>query len=90
MRTPDADIRSRRVQNDGMTTATEAVVEGDYEYAPVRIPPGTGRMSAAVLLSVQAEYGGWELAKLRLRTDGSRQVWLRRKRSKSGLPGPII
>jgi hypothetical protein len=73
-----------------MTTATEAVVEGDYEYAPVRIPPGTGRVSAAVLLSVQAEYGGWELARLRLRTDGSRQVWLRRKRNKSGLPGPML
>ncbi|HVX46030.1 MAG TPA: DUF5703 family protein [Mycobacteriales bacterium] len=73
-----------------MTTAIEAVVEGDYEYAPVRIPPGTNRVSAAVLLSVQAEYGGWELSRLRLRTDGSRQVVLRRKRNKSHLPGPLL
>lgn len=73
-----------------MTTASEAVVEGDYEYAPVRIPPDTDRMSTAVQLAMQAEYGGWELARLRLRTDGTRQVWLRRKRSRSGLPGPVL
>ena len=68
----------------------EVVVEPDYEYAPVRIPPGTDRVSAAVQLTLQAEYGGWELATLRLHADGTRQVWLRRRRSASWLPKPII
>jgi hypothetical protein len=57
---------------------------------PVRIPPGTDRRSAAVQLSLQAEYGGWELARLRLRTDGTRQVWLRRRRTSQRLPGPSL
>jgi hypothetical protein len=53
----------------------------EYEYAPVRIPPGTDRTTAAAQLTLHAEYGGWELAKVRLHSDGSRRVWLRRQRS---------
>ena len=34
----------------------------DYQYAPLRIPPGTSRAAAATLLSMQSESGGWELA----------------------------
>lgn len=75
----------------GMTAAVaEGVVEADYEYAPVRIPPGTDRATAAVQLTLQAEYGGWELASLRLHTDGTRQIWLRRRRSLLGLPRPVL
>ncbi|MGI8868430.1 MAG: DUF5703 family protein [Mycobacteriales bacterium] len=68
----------------------EAVVEGDYEYVPVRLPPNTGRLSTAVQLALQAEFGGWELARLRLMQDGTRRVVLRRKRSKRLLPGPTL
>jgi hypothetical protein len=73
-----------------MSASAEAVVEGDYEYVPVRLPPGTPRISAAVQLSLQAEYGGWELARLRLMTDGTRRIVLRRKRSARLLPGPTF
>ncbi|MGI8695119.1 MAG: DUF5703 family protein [Mycobacteriales bacterium] len=66
------------------------VVEGDYEYVPLRIPAGTNRQSTAVQLTLHAEYSGWELARLRLRTDGSRQVWLRRRRTKTRLPGLAV
>ena len=52
-----------------------------YEYEPVRIPPGTDRGTAAVQLSLQAEYGGWELDKVRVHSDGTRRVRLRRPRS---------
>ena len=38
-----------------------AAATADYEYVPVRIPPGTDRVTAAVQLSLHAEYGGWEL-----------------------------
>jgi hypothetical protein len=52
----------------------------DWEYAPLRIPSDVTRINAAVRLALHAEYGGWELARVRRYTDGSRQVLLRRKR----------
>jgi hypothetical protein len=62
----------------------------EYEYTPVRIPAGTDRATAAVQLTLQAEYGGWELAKVRLHSDGSRRVWLRRRRIPARLPLPGV
>jgi hypothetical protein len=61
-------------------------VTTEYEYAPVRIPPGTDRTTAAAQLALHAEYGGWELAKVRVHSDGSRRVWLRRRRA----PGRLL
>ena len=58
----------------------------DYEYAPLRIPPHVDRVTAAVPLAVAAEYAGWELARVRLYSDGSRQILLRRHRSLPTLP----
>jgi len=65
-----------------------ADAEPSYEYEPVRIPPGTDRGTAAVQLSLHAEYGGWELAKVRLHSDGTRHVWLRRRRVPARVPLP--
>ena len=59
----------------------------DYEYQPLRIPPGTDRVSAQVQLAIAAEFSGWELARLKLYRDGSRQVTLRRRRTREELPG---
>ncbi len=59
----------------------------DYEYAPLRLPPNVDRLTAQALLAIQAEFSGWELAKVRLYRDGSRKVWLRRRRSTDPLPG---
>jgi hypothetical protein len=59
----------------------------DYEYAPLRLPPDVDRVTAAVRLALQAEYGGWELANVRLLRDGTRQVVLRRQRRNQLLPG---
>ncbi|WP_178380036.1 DUF5703 family protein [Cryptosporangium aurantiacum] len=61
----------------------------DYEYAPLRLPPGTDRMSAQVELTIRAEYGGWELARVRLYADGTRKVVLRRRRS-TGSASPVL
>jgi hypothetical protein len=61
-------------------------VPPEYEYQPLRLPPGTDRISAQVQLAIQAEFGGWELAYLRLFRDGTRQVTLRRRRSATKLP----
>ena len=62
----------------------------DWEYAPLRIPSDVTRVNAAVRLALHAEYGGWELARVRKYTDGTRQVLLRRKRRKvdASLPMP--
>ena len=61
----------------------------EWEYAPLRIPSNTDRQTAAVQLMLNAEYGGWELAKVRLHADGTRKVMLRRRRTGQMLPGPL-
>lgn len=63
------------------------VVEGDWEYQPVRLPPDITRISATVQLGIRAEFGGWELARTLLYADGSRKVWLRRKLSRGLVAG---
>ncbi|PXY29368.1 hypothetical protein DI005_11220 [Prauserella sp. PE36] len=70
-------------------TQAEAVVDEDWEYRRVQLPPGLSRVTAAVQLSIQAEFSGWELSNVRLYADGTRRVWLRRRRSRAGvgLPG---
>jgi len=52
----------------------------DYDYVPLRLPPDVTRVSASTRLSIQAEFGGWELSRVRLYTDGSRRVLLRRRK----------
>ena len=59
----------------------------DWEYQPLRLPRGMSRRTAATQLSVQAEFAGWELSRVRLYSDGTRTVWLRRQRTSAGLPG---
>jgi hypothetical protein len=58
----------------------EASADPDWEYAPLRIPPDVSRANAAVQLSLHAEYGGWELARVLRFADGTRRVELRRRR----------
>jgi hypothetical protein len=72
-------------------TDREAVVDEKWEYRRLQLPPGVSRLTAAVQLSIQAEFSGWELSNVRLYSDGTRRVWLRRKRAlaAAGLPGPI-
>ncbi|WP_410657469.1 DUF5703 family protein [Amycolatopsis sp. lyj-112] len=72
-----------------MTVVDEAVVEGDWEYRRLQLPPGVSRRAAATQLSIHAEFAGWELSTVRLYSDGTRRVWLRRKRSATPLPGLI-
>jgi len=51
----------------------------EYEFRRFRLPRTISRSAVRRLLTDQAEYGGWELARLRLYPDGSRKVELRRK-----------
>lgn len=75
--------------NPGNTLAGYRV-EGDWEYRPVQLSSDVSRMTAAVRLAIQAEFGGWELVRLRLYPGGVRKVWLRRRRTSSMLPEPSI
>ena len=53
----------------------------EYEWIPLRLSPDLTRINASTRLSIEAEYRGWELTRVRLYTDGSRRVLLRRKKS---------
>jgi hypothetical protein len=54
-------------------------------YRTLTMPRGTSRRLAQTMLTMHAEYGGWELDRLRLYPDGSRRVVLRRP-DRPGLP----
>jgi hypothetical protein len=60
--------------------------EGDWEYRPLQLPGDVSRLTASVRLAIQAEFGGWELSRVRLYPGGVRKVWLRRRRSSHMLP----
>jgi hypothetical protein len=62
----------------------------DYEYAPLRLPANVDRVTATAQLTLQAEYAGWELARVRLFPDGTRKVVLRRLAGADLQPGLSI
>ena len=51
----------------------------EYAYMVVHLPRDMTREAARRVLTDHAEYGEWELARLRLYADGSRKVTLDRK-----------
>ena len=51
----------------------------EYVYMVVHLSRGTSREAARRILTDHAEYGEWELARLRLYADGSRKATLRRR-----------
>jgi Family of unknown function (DUF5703) len=51
----------------------------EYSYLVLYLPRRTSRDAARRILTDHAEYGGWELTRLRLHADGSRKVTLRRQ-----------
>jgi hypothetical protein len=62
-----------------------------YSYLVLNLPRGTSRDLARRILTDHAEYGNWELARVRLYPDGSRIATLRRKiirQPKTGLSLP--
>jgi len=63
------------VQNPCATMGAMA----EWEYQHLYLPRGTSRGAARRMLTDHAEYGHWELARLRLFADGSRKVVLRRR-----------
>jgi hypothetical protein len=85
------EFAGREAFNGGMTAAREESADPDWEYAPLRIASDVDRPTAAAQLSLHAEFGGWELAKVVGYIDGTRQVVLRRRRrSAAALPLPKL
>ena len=54
----------------------------EYSYLVLHLPRGTSREVARRILTDHAEYGQWELARMRLYADGSRKATLRRRISR--------
>ncbi|AEV75615.1 hypothetical protein MycrhN_5137 [Mycolicibacterium rhodesiae NBB3] len=69
------------MQRGRMPEGWDKDLSDDYEWIPLRLPPDLTRINASTRLSIEAEYRGWELTRVRLYTDGSRRVLLRRKKS---------
>lgn len=62
--------RAVRVENhDGL----------DFEVQTIKLPHTATRNQVRKLLTEEAEYGHWELHRLRRYRDGSTEAWLRRK-----------
>jgi Family of unknown function (DUF5703) len=51
----------------------------DYEYRVLQLPRTLSRADARRLLTEHAEYGRWELSRVRIYSGGVRRVWLRRR-----------
>jgi Family of unknown function (DUF5703) len=54
------------------------VLMAEFSYLTLYLPRGTSRDAARRILTDHAEYGSWELSRLRLYPDGSRKATLRR------------
>lgn len=51
----------------------------EYQVERVRVGRQLPRSAVRQLLTDHAEYGGWELQRLRRYRDGSRDIWIRRR-----------
>jgi hypothetical protein len=72
-------------RSDGWASNARTPESRDLIYQNLYMPRGTSRRLAQTMLTMHAEYGGWELDRLRLYPDGSRRVVLRRP-NRPGLP----
>lgn len=57
----------------------QALSRGQYEYRTMTIGPTVSPSDARRLLTDEAEYGRWELARTRIFVGGLREVVLRRR-----------
>jgi Family of unknown function (DUF5703) len=64
---------------EGSTATTAATGVAEYEFQRFWLPRTSSRTAVRRLLTDRAEYGGWELARLRLFPDGTRKVTMRRR-----------
>src|SRR3954463_4584286 len=68
----------RSMGRDAEGRRSDSADNRDLVYQQLYMPRGTSRRLAQTMLTMHAEYGGWELDRLRLYPDGSRRGVLRR------------
>ncbi|GAA2178849.1 hypothetical protein GCM10009785_03150 [Brooklawnia cerclae] len=51
----------------------------EFEVNQITMPRWVTNRQAQKVLTEEAEYGGWELVRLRRYRDGTRDAWLRRR-----------
>lgn len=51
----------------------------EYEIHRIQLPGNVSRSAVRQLLTEHAEYGGWELARMRRYPDGRRTITVRRR-----------
>jgi hypothetical protein len=73
-----------------MPAGWESDLSDEYEWVPLRLAPDVTRLSASTRLSIEAEYRGWELTRVRAYTDGSRRVLLRRRKTADSTGGSDV
>ena len=69
-------------QDEALVNSSTIGPMAEYAYLVVYLPRGTtreARDTARRILADYAEYGDWELSRLRLNADGSRKATLRRR-----------
>lgn len=62
-----------------MPSTSASTSAAQFETRVLTLPRESSRHDVRRLLTDHAEYGRWELARLRLYVGGERKVWLRRK-----------
>ncbi len=66
-------------RNDTQRRTERRATASHFEFRVVDVPRGASRSEVRQLLTEQAEYGRWELARTRIYIGGARKVWLRRR-----------
>ena len=51
----------------------------EYEYVPLSLPVGASRSHIREIMTLHAQFGGWELYRHQIWPDGRRRVTLRRR-----------
>ncbi len=72
-------MSAERARVIGRWTSIEHMGNSDFEVQQIRLPYDAGRNAVRRLLVDEAEYGGWELMRLRRYRSGVRDAWLRRR-----------
>ena len=77
--TPDATAYERFGFPVARSLSVERRGSADFEVQHLRVPHTASRNAVRRLLTDEAEYGGWELERLRRHRNGVRDVWLKRR-----------
>lgn len=79
MNTMEQDETSRRAPTRPLAAGARRHGPTQLEFLVLTLPPSTSRAEVRALLAEHAEYGRWELDRVRVWSGGGRKIWLRRR-----------